>query len=67
MEDDDVEVEVITVEPKLHDRWSLLLLAVTTAAEVTQVIANNLATASMMMAQHTRQKHYDRKFREITR
>lgn len=65
--DDDTEVEVLLVEPKLHDRWSLLLVAVNTAAEVAEVIANNMSTLSMVTAQHMKQKHYDRKFREITK
>jgi hypothetical protein len=67
MDEEEVEMEVILIEPKLHDRWSLLLVAVSTAAEVAGVFANNLSTLSMMAAQHAKQKHYDRKFREITR
>lgn len=65
--DENVEVEIIVVEPKLHDRWSLLTLAAGTAAEMAEVIANNLSTLSMVAAQHMKQKHYDRKFREITK
>ena len=65
--DDDVEVEIIQVEPRLHDRWSLLLVAVSTIAELTEVVANNLSTLTMITAQHAKQKHYDKKFREITK
>jgi len=65
--DDDVEVEVVLVEPKLHDRWSLFLIAVSTATEVTEAIANNLSTLTMITAQHMKQKQYDRKFREIVK
>lgn len=65
--DEGIEVEVFVVEPKLHDRWSLLTLAAGTAAEMAEVIANNLSTLSMVAAQHMKQKHYDRRFREITK
>lgn len=63
--DEDQEMEVILIEPKLHDRWSLLLVAVSTVAEISEAITNNLSTLSMITAQHMKQKHYDRKFREI--
>lgn len=63
---EDQEMEVILIEPKLHDRWSLLLVAVSTLAEVSEAVTNNLSTLSMIAAQHMQQKQYDRKFREIT-
>lgn len=63
--DEDQEMEVIAIEPKLHDRWSLLLVAVSTVAEISEAITNNLSTLSMITAQHMRQKHFDRKFREV--
>ena len=59
------EMEVIHVQPKLHDRWSLLLVAMQTLTEVSEVITNNLSTLSMITAQHMSQKQYDRKFKEI--
>lgn len=63
---EDQEMEVILIEPKLHDRWSLLLVAVSTLAEVSEAFTNNLSTLSMITAQHMKQKQYDRKFKEIT-
>jgi len=65
--EDDVQMEIILVEPKLHDRWSLLLLAASMIADVSQTISNNLSTGAMMMAQHRKQKEFDKKFREIVK
>lgn len=66
MDEEDLET-IITVEPMLHDRWSLLLFTVSAAAEMAAVVANNLATASLLIAQHVKQKKYDKKFKEITK
>ena len=63
---EDQEMEIILIEPRLHDRWSLLLVAVSTLAEVSEAITNNLSTLSMITAQHMKQKQYDRKFGEVT-
>lgn len=65
MEEDETYVEV-TIEPRLHDRWSLLSFATAFAADVTQTIANNLASAAVMSVQHAKQKHADREFRRMT-
>lgn len=65
-----MEEEGITTEsrisPRLHDRWSLLTLAVSFAGDVTLVAADYLASAAVMAAQHSTQKQYDRKFKEVT-
>jgi demethoxyubiquinone hydroxylase (CLK1/Coq7/Cat5 family) len=65
MEEEETYVEV-TIEPKLHDRWSLLNLAVALAADLTQTIADNLASAAVMSVEHAKQKHYDREFGRMT-
>lgn len=65
MDDEETYVEV-TIEPRLHDRWSLLSFATTFAADVTQTIANNLASAAVMSVQHAKQKQYDKKLKEVT-
>jgi|SoimicMinimDraft_10_1059738.scaffolds.fasta_scaffold00002_6 hypothetical protein len=65
-----MEEEGITTEsyinPRLHDRWSLLTLGVSFMGDVIQVTADYFASAAMMAAQHSTQKQYDRKFKEIT-
>lgn len=66
-----MEEEGITTEsyisPRLHDRWSLLTLGVAFVGDVVQVAADYFASAAMMTAQHSTQKQYDKKFREVTR
>jgi len=66
-----MEEEGITTEsyinPRLHDRWSLLTLGVSFVGDVVQITADYLASAAMMAAQHSTQKQYDKKFREVTR
>jgi len=60
-------IETYTVEPRLHDRWSLLTLGMGFIGDMAQVVANYTATAAMMTAQHAKQKAFDDKFKEITR
>jgi hypothetical protein len=66
MDDEQVEV-TITVEPRLHNRWSLLVFAMAASSEMFQVAADNFNTLVMMTAQHAKQKNYDRKFKEIVK
>lgn len=65
MDEEETYVEAI-IEPRLHDRWSLLSLAVAFAADLSQTVSNNLASAAVMSVQHAKQKHYDREFGRMT-
>ena len=69
MEDEDNEtaVRITYVQPRLHDRWSLLAFASSALAEFAQAFSNVTEVGSMMAVEHAAQKRYDRKFREITR
>jgi len=56
-----------TVEPRLHDRWSLLTLGVAFVGDIARVVADYTSSAAMMTAQHAKQKNFDDKFREIVK
>jgi hypothetical protein len=64
MEDEGATMEY-ALQPRTHDRWSLLTLGVAFVGDVAQITADYLASASMMAAQHASQKQYDKKFREV--
>jgi len=65
MDEEETYVEV-TIEPRLHDRWSLLNLAAAFVADVAQTVADNLASAAVMSVEHAKQKQIERKFKEMT-
>jgi hypothetical protein len=65
--DDEGIIDEVTLEPRLHDRWSLLTLGVAFAGDVVQITADYLASGAMMAAQHSKQKEFDRKFKEIVK
>lgn len=65
MEDEGITTES-SISPRLHDRWSLLTLAVSFTGDLVQITADYLATGAMMAAQHSTQKRYDKKFKEVT-
>jgi hypothetical protein len=65
--DDEGTIEYeATLSPRLHDRWSLLTLGVAFVGDVVQTTADYPSSAAMMAAQHSRQKEFDKKFKEIT-
>jgi hypothetical protein len=64
MDEDEIE---IPVTPMRHDGWSVLIYGVSCASQLTQLLSNQLFRGSVMLAQHSMQVEYDRKFKEITR
>jgi len=64
---DDEEITIRFVDPKIHDRWSLVVIAAHWLSGVTQVTANSAAVLMATAMEHAEQKEYDRKFREIVR
>lgn len=66
MEEEGITYEPEAYRPKLHDRWSLLTLAVAFVGDVLQTAADYGSSAAVMAAQHAKQKQYDRQFKEIT-
>lgn len=66
MDDEEISDEV-TLTPRLHDRWSLLTLGVAFVGDVLQVATDYAASAAMMAAEHSQQKRYDKRFKEIVK
>ena len=50
-----------------HDRWSVLVLALSCAYNIVNDVANTLEGYTYMTVQHANQKHIDKKFAEITK
>lgn len=55
------------IQSMRHDKWSVLILALSVATNVVQDISDGLQAGSILAAQHANQKIYDRKFSEMTR
>jgi len=67
MDEEETTQYEATLTPRLHDRWSLLTLGVSFVGDIVQTTADYLSSAAMMAAQHSRQKEFDKKFKEIVR
>lgn len=64
---DENELTEVTYEliPRLHNRWSVLVLATNWLAGVAEVTASAIQSANIMMAQHAVQKNTDHEFAEM--
>ena len=67
MDENEIELEDFEVTPRLHSKWSVLVLATNWLAQVTAVTAKSLELATIMAAEHATQKSYDNEFHEITK
>lgn len=64
--DDDLEIAVEVMQPMRHNRWAVIVPALAFAANVAGDLHNLFGQYTTIAAQHGMQKHYDRKFREVT-
>ena len=62
---DEDEFDEQKLSPKLHDRWTVLILALDWAKCVTGITSDVLSNATQMAIEHGIQKSYDRKFNKI--
>lgn len=67
MDENETHFEVEELTPRLHDKWSVLVLALSWATNVTSTTAKALSAGTDMALQHAAQKTYDREFNQITR
>lgn len=58
-------IEEVQLIPRLHDRWSLLVLGLDYVADIAMVTTNMLTTATKMAAQHAVQSNTDHEFPEL--
>lgn len=67
MDDDEIETEVEYPDAKRHDRWSVIVLSLSFAANVVVETADYLNKLTIAASQHGNQLEYDKKFNEIVR
>jgi len=68
MDEEEVEeAKVYQPTARLHDRWSLLAFATCAVHDLAHTVTQILDVASDMSLEHSRQKQYDKKFKEIIR
>ena len=63
--DEDKIYEHVTIEPRRHDRWSVLILGLDYIGKVTQVTANTLTSAMIAACEHANQVKIDERFKEM--
>lgn len=64
--DDDLEIAVEVIQPMRHNRWAVIVPALAFAANVAADLHGLFGQYTTIAAQHGMQRHYDRKFREVT-
>lgn len=62
---DDDETKVIVLTPQRHNRWAVIVPALGLVSEIADAVGNTFRAYTMYAAQHSMQKHYDEKFREV--
>jgi len=65
MDENEITEETYELVPRLHDGWSVLVLATAWLNAVAHVTADTLQTAHIMAAQHAVQKNTDHEFSEM--
>ena len=67
MDENELDLDEQELTPKLHDRWTVLVLALDWAKCVAGITSDTLSIATQAAMQHGTQKQYDRKFGQITK
>lgn len=67
MDEYESDIQDEDVQPRTHDRWTVLALALDWVAQVSSISANTLEVAAKATIQHSWQKVYDRKFDKMTK
>lgn len=65
MDENEITEETYELIPRLHNGWSLLVLATSWLNGVAHVTANTVQSAHIMAAQHATQKNTDHEFSEL--
>lgn len=65
MDENETTIEEEELTPRLHDKWSVLVLAMNYAYNLAATTADALEVATKMAVQHANQKNYDRKFNKM--
>jgi hypothetical protein len=62
---DDEEIEVVSIEPMLHNRWAIIAPGLDLVSNIAGEIQQTFKIWAVFAAQHGCQLNYDRKFREV--
>lgn len=65
MDENEIDCDELELTPRLHNRWSVLVLAASCAQQMSSVITDVLTGAVKMAVEHAAQKNYDREFNKI--
>lgn len=67
MGDEEIEIQIIPLRPKRHDRWAIICPLIDLAADIAGSIELTFRQWSVFATQHGMQADYDRQFKEITK
>lgn len=63
---DDEEIQVVSIEPMLHNRWSIIAPGLEMISNIAGEVQDTFKLWAIFAAQHGCQRSYDRKFKEMT-
>lgn len=64
---DDDDYEVLVLQPQRHNRWAVIVPALDLISNIALDVHQTFKLYGILGAQHSMQKHYDRKFKEIVK
>jgi len=67
MDENEIDLDEEELTPRLHDKWSVLVLAANWACQIASVTAQTFELGTKMAVQHATQKNFDREFLQITK
>lgn len=65
LDDDDLEVEILVLQPMRHNRWAVIVPLLDLAANIAGDVERTFKQLGIFSAQHGMQKHYDERFKEV--
>lgn len=66
-DDEDVEIVVRTVQPRRHDRWSVIVLTASLINEIAKAISEHIDAATDALQEHRYHKIEEARFYEVVR
>lgn len=65
--DDDIEIEVQMVQPRRHDRWSVIVLTASFLNGIAKVVYDHIDAATDALQEHRYHKIEEARFYEVVR
>lgn len=66
-DDEDLEIIVKTLQPRKHDRWSVVVLAASLATEIIKTVSDHAEAALEALQEHRFHKIEEAHFYEVVR